>query len=197
MQNENRSMQIKEVLVVEGRNDTLAVQRAVQVETIETGGSTLHPLTLKQIELAQQRRGVIIFTDPDVPGERLRQRISQRVRGCKHAFLPQDKAKSADGRGKIGVEHASTEAIRLALQQVRTEKAEEGMPADIPWSLLVELGFVGRKYSRQLRRKVGNLLGIGDVNAKQFHKRLRTFCISRDELEQAYGLVESEVKGNE
>ena len=108
---------IKEVIVVEGRSDTVAVKSAVEADTIETGGSAIPDYVLKRIKLAHQKRGVIIFTDPDYPGERIRKIVSQAVPGCKHAFITQD-----EGRGKrnLGVENATPDTIRKALQNVYT-----------------------------------------------------------------------------
>lgn len=48
---------IKEVIVVEGRDDTVAIRRAVDADTIETGGSAINKMTLRKIALAQERRG--------------------------------------------------------------------------------------------------------------------------------------------
>ena len=81
-------MKIKEFIIVEGKDDTVAVQRAVEADTIETNGSALSPATLRKIKHAQEKRGVIIFTDPDYPGRRIRALIEQAVPQAKHAFLP-------------------------------------------------------------------------------------------------------------
>lgn len=62
---------LKEVLVVEGKMDTVAIKRALEADTIETGGFTLAPYTLRQIEAAYKKRGIIILTDPDGAGERI------------------------------------------------------------------------------------------------------------------------------
>lgn len=59
---------IREMIVVEGKDDTTAVKRAVNADTIETGGSAIGEDVLVRIELAQARRGVIVLTDPDAPG---------------------------------------------------------------------------------------------------------------------------------
>lgn len=181
-------MKIKEIIVVEGRDDTIAIQQAVQADTIETGGSALNKEKLARIRLAQARRGVIIFTDPDYPGERLRKLISQAVPGCKHAFLPREKAVSK--QGKYGVEHASAEDIRQALRHFRTEWPASSI--HISWSELQELGLVGQPHSQRLRTQVGGKLGIGYCNAKQFYKRLIQFQINRDEFEAAYQAVMQE-----
>ena len=69
---------LKEVLVVEGKMDTVAVKRAVEADTIETGGYTLAPHTLELIAAAYRKRGIIILTDPDSPGERIRRFLTDR-----------------------------------------------------------------------------------------------------------------------
>ena len=81
-------MQIKEIIVVEGKDDTTAIKRAVQADTIETNGSAISEETLKRIQHAQEKRGVIVFTDPDYPGRRIRAIIEERVKGVKHAYTP-------------------------------------------------------------------------------------------------------------
>lgn len=84
-------MKIKEIIVVEGKDDTVAIKRAVDADTIETNGSAIGDHVIEQVKLALQKRGVIIFTDPDYPGERIRKIISDKVPGCKHAFYRRKK----------------------------------------------------------------------------------------------------------
>ncbi|MBA9087577.1 ribonuclease M5 [Fontibacillus solani] len=176
---------IKEVIVVEGRDDTVAIKRAVEADTIETGGSAINEMTLRKIALAQDRRGVIIFTDPDHAGERIRKIVAQRVPGCKHAFLREADAIRGDD---IGVENASPEAIREALSRVRSEMiGEEGL---IDWEDLIEAGLIVHPEASSRRRFMGELLGIGYCNGKQFHKRLAIFKISREEFASALGQLE-------
>ena len=63
---------LKEVIVVEGKSDTAAIRRALEADTIETGGFTLAASTLRKIEAAYKKRGIIILTDPDGAGNRIR-----------------------------------------------------------------------------------------------------------------------------
>ena len=84
---------IKEIIVVEGRDDVTAVKRALDAELITTGGFGFPKGVMERIKAAQKRRGVIIFTDPDFAGEKIRKKIAQEVPGCKHAFLPREEAK--------------------------------------------------------------------------------------------------------
>lgn len=72
-------MKIKEIIVVEGRDDTARIKLAVDADTIETNGSAIDDHVIDQIRLAQKTRGVIILTDPDFPGEKIRKTISEAV----------------------------------------------------------------------------------------------------------------------
>lgn len=168
---------IKEVIVVEGRDDTVAVKRAVEADTIETGGSAINKQTLARIALAKERRGVIILTDPDHAGERIRKIVDRHVPGCKHAFIPEA---DATRKGDIGVENATPEAIRHALARLHTsyERAE----SQISMEDLIDAGLTAHPDAAARRMAMGNLLGIGYCNGKQFHKRLAMFQISREEF---------------
>ncbi|WP_040953027.1 ribonuclease M5 [Gorillibacterium massiliense] len=182
---------IKEIIVVEGKDDTAAIKRAVEAETIETGGSAINEAVYRKIELAMERRGVIIFTDPDHAGERLRKLITARVPGCKHAFLTQEEALS---KGDIGVENANPETIRKALSQVKTDFRLEGtvQEAEITWEDLMDAGLIVHPQAAARRLEVGNCLGIGYANGKQFYNRCKMFRISREEFAEAISHLKDE-----
>ena len=72
-------LKIQEIVVVEGKDDTRRLQEVVDVDTIETIGSAINDEILMQIEHAQETRGVIIFTDPDFSGEKIRKTIMEVV----------------------------------------------------------------------------------------------------------------------
>lgn len=169
---------IKEIIVVEGKSDTMAIKRALEADTIETGGSAVSDVVIRKIKKASEKRGVIIFTDPDFPGERIRKIVSQAVPGCKHAFITRDQ-----GRGKrnLGVENATPEVIRKALEEVHTESIEL-FEQIITFEDLFDAGLVAGNGSSQRRSQLGEVLGIGYANAKQIHKRLNMFQISKREF---------------
>lgn len=175
-------MKIKEVIVVEGKDDTVAVKNAVDADTIETNGSAIGRQVIEQIKLAKERRGVIVLTDPDYPGERIRKIVSQHVPGCKHAFLPKKEAISKKG-GNLGVENASREAIREALKDAQQEEVERH--EQVSWDELVALGLIGGKKARSRRERLGEILKIGFTNGKQLYKRLIMYKISTAEFSKA------------
>lgn len=173
-------MMIKEVIVVEGRDDVTAVKRALDAELITTGGFGFPKGVMERINAAQERRGVIIFTDPDFAGEKIRKKIANEVPGCKHAFLPREEAKK---NGDIGIENATPESIIAALKKVRTEI--EGNRSEFDRVDLVRNGLIGNEEASIRRDHIGNILGIGYGNAKQFLNRLNNYGVSREEFVNA------------
>ena len=107
---------IKEVIVVEGRDDVAAVKKAVDAEMIAVGGFGINAKVIARIKEAQKRKGVIVLTDPDFAGEKIRRIIAKRVPGIKHAYIAQE-----DGikDGDIGVENATPEVIIEALNRAK------------------------------------------------------------------------------
>lgn len=180
---------VSELIVVEGVDDLQAVKRAVEAHIITTQGLGLTTETLDQIAAAQKRTGVIVFTDPDGPGETIRRWIEQAVPGVKHAFLPRIEARKD---GDIGIENASPQAIRKALARVRGPVSKEGR---VPFERnhLREWGLDGAPGSGRLRERLGEQLGLGRVNAKQFLQRINHFGLTEEEIKIA--LENLEVKG--
>ena len=156
---------IQEIIVVEGRDDTARLQEVFDVDTIETNGSAVSDQTIERIRRAQEKRGVIILTDPDYPGDRIRAIVEERVKGCKHAHLPRAEAK--DKRGKIGVEHANPESIRRVLRSVFEPRVETDQPI-VTRKMVLEADLIGGTAAATRRKRLGVLLRIGEPNAKQF-----------------------------
>ncbi|MCT6826300.1 ribonuclease M5 [Bombilactobacillus mellifer] len=180
---------IKEVIVVEGRDDTARLHQVLgAVDTIETHGSAIDANTLALIKKAQSQRGVIVLTDPDFNGDRIRRIIVQQVPGVKQAFLRRQDAVPPHHHGSLGLEHASAAVIQQALQAVWTPQKSESTRL-LTQSELVELGLSGHPQARQLREQIGDLLHIGYANAKQLPQRLQMFGISLAQVQAAVAQV--------
>ena len=177
---------IKEVIVVEGKDDIAAVKAAVDAEVIATSGFGYGRKLIKLLRNLNERCGIIIFTDPDYMGNKIRRDLDKNIRGAKHAFLPQDKAKRKDN---IGVENASKEDILKALQGARPIYKEESF--EFTNIDLLKTGLSGKADSKEKRKKVGDFLKIGYGNSKQFLNKLNSFNISREEFQKAVKAVEN------
>lgn len=183
---EENKVKIEEIIVVEGKDDTKRIQEVVEADTIETIGSAINAEILDRISHAQEVRGVIVFTDPDFSGEKIRKIIQEEVPDAKHAFLSRRKAAPSRRGASLGVEHASDEAILEALKHVATPVAKEDLQIPpIPRSLLVSYGLIAGEKAKARREALGDHLRIGYTNGKQLVKRLQVFQISKEEFEQA------------
>lgn len=186
---EEQLLNIKEVIVVEGKSDTIAIKRATGADTIESNGSAIDEAILQQIEHAQETRGVIVFTDPDYPGRRIRAIIEERIPTVKHAFLEKKKTIAKNGKG-LGIEHATDEDIRQAIAAVYT--IEEQAIVEIPLVDLMDAKLVGHPESRRRRERLNELLQIGQVNGKGLKKRLEMFRITPEQLNKAIEEIDGE-----
>lgn len=175
---------LKETIVVEGKNDAAAVRRAVDADIIITSGFGINKGILERIRTAQEKNGVIVLTDPDFMGEKIRKIISDRIKGIKHAFIPREEAQDEED---IGVENASPDSILKALSKAKYELEE--VQNTFSRADLIYYGLTGSENAASLRNRLGAVLGIGYGNTKQFLCRLNKYGISRDEFEAALGKI--------
>ena len=158
---------INEIVVVEGKTDSQLLKELYDVDTIETHGLGLDDKTLELIKEASKTRGVIVLTDPDYPGLKIRNQVEKYVQNCKHAFVDR---KDAIGRKK--------EAVKKAIENVVTFSNQE---ESISWKEFLELDIIGDK---KKRLKVYDLFHLGYGNAKTLFKRLNMVGISREMIEK-------------
>ena len=171
---------IKETIIVEGRNDTAAIKRSVDALTIETHGYGIRAETWALIAAAYEKTGIIVFTDPDHAGERIRRRIMDRFPDALEAFLD---AEHAEKEGDIGIENASPESIRTALGKVRSPRVE--LPADqYTMDDMFRWGLAGCDNAADRRRSIGRELGIGCANGRTFLVRLNKFGIRKEQIDE-------------
>lgn len=183
---------IKEVIVVEGKDDTKQIKKAVDADTYETNGSALNETDLARLKKLQARRGLIVFTDPDFNGERLRKMISTAIPGVKHAFIERGQGVPSVAHGSLGVEHAAPAVIKAALAHLYTQAVTEG--GIYTQRDLQAAGLVGNRLARKRRERLGQLLGIGYGNGKQLVHRLNMFRVTPEQFDQAVQQINREEK---
>ena len=167
---------IKELIVVEGKNDSARLRSFFDCETVETNGLGLSEETVAFIKEINARRGVILLLDPDTPGEKIRKRLNDEIGGLKNAFLMKEDARTAK---KVGVEHASKEVLAEALNNLVTFcEGEEGLQM----SDLFACGLAGAEGALEKRERVARKYHIGRCNAKTLCRRLNMLGITKEEL---------------
>jgi len=173
---------IKEVIVVEGRDDSAAVQRAVDAPIIETHGFGIKKQTWEIIEKAYVEKGIIILTDPDFSGEEIRKKLTKRFPDAKQAYLT---AAEATKNGDIGVENAKPEAIACAIRKARATIEKENARDIFSMEDMKRYGLAGDPCAAEKRALLGKLLGIGYGNVKTFQNKLNRYGITVEEFHEA------------
>lgn len=193
----DRKPVIHQLIVVEGKNDAHAIRRALgDVDVLWTEGFGLTSEKLEYIARMAPKQGVIICTDPDYEGERIRQRISKRVPSAQHAYLSKASALSRKG-DDIGWENAAPEEIIAAFAKALPEQGS-AQPIQAPVNTitmqdLIDAGLAGNLHSSEQRAIIGKILGIGDTNAKQFVFRANRFGLSREDLLKTMNSLKADV----
>jgi len=173
-------IQIKEAIVVEGRDDTAVLKQVTDALIIETHGFGIAKKTWELLEKAYSEKGLIILTDPDYSGEVIRKRLVEAFPSSKHAYMPRKKATK---KGDIGIENADPRDVIEVLKKVCT--VQEALSEEFELKDLDRAGLIGTSQAKELREKVGAILGIGYGNGNATVKKLNSFGISREAFEKA------------
>ena len=174
---------IKEIIVVEGIHDKQKLESIFPgVECIVTNGSEVSEETIITISAAQKTRGVILLLDPDFPGKKILNFIFERVSGLKIAFIPKKEAISKNKK-KVGIEHASPEAIKRALEGVFTINYEQ--KSKITMNDLSKFDLFGKADSQMKRAQLCHVIGIPPCNGKALITWINRLNISLKQIEEA------------
>ena len=171
-------MEIKEIIIVEGKSDTKRLQMFFDVETYETHGLGLKKQDIEYIKILNDKRGVILLLDPDNPGEKIRTKLNQSIPNLKNAFLD---SKNARYKDKVGVEHASKEELEKALNNLITYK---DINPSLTMNDIYSLGLMGKKDSKEKRDIISKHYSIGKCNSKTLLKRLNMLEVNYNDIKE-------------
>ena len=178
------------VFVVEGKNDKFRLERLLDSPlVVMTNGSAIDDDSILMLKKLDKTHDIILFLDPDHAGERIRRLVGKELTHVYHAFIKKEDAISKNMK-KIGVEHASDEAILDALKSIKMVKSNAS--SDITHAFLHEIGLTGDMSSKAFRYDVCEKLGIGFTNGKTLYHRLHMFGINKQEIMEVIHATSSE-----
>ena len=163
---------IKEAVIVEGNYDKIKLSGFLDGIIITTHGFAVYANDdfVKTIQELAKKTGIVIFTDSDSAGMRIRNFIKQKITygEVKHAYIPDIRGKErrkreASKEGLLGVEGMTEEIIIKALRDAGCEIDDEvsnAKTSQITKADLYMLGLSGGSESSELRRKLSAEINI-------------------------------------
>lgn len=189
-------VKISEIIVVEGNYDKIRLCSAVEATVVTTDGFRIFKdkEKLEFLKSMAEKRGIIIFTDPDRAGFAIRNFIKQGIKkeNIKHAYIPdifgKERRKSTPSKeGKIGVEGADNDIIIASL--IKAGATVDGKAikngADITKADLYNDGFSGGAKSRKKRAALLKILNLPEKMSANMLLDVLNSSFSREEYESA------------
>lgn len=162
-------IKINEAIIVEGKYDKIKLSSIVDAVIIITNGFGIFKdeEKLGLIRYYAQKTGIIILTDSDSAGRKIRGYIKGAVNGGKitNVYIPdifgKEKRKTKpSAEGKLGVEGIDVDILLEAFRKAGITASENNSRSDITKLTLYELGLSGGANSSTLREKLQISLGL-------------------------------------
>ena len=189
-------IKINEAVIVEGKYDKIKLSGILDTVIIETDGFAIFKDKEKQqlIRFLSEKRGIIIMTDSDSAGFKIRSFINgiTKSENIKNVYIPdvygKEKRKTEMSKeGKLGVEGISTELIMSALQKAGVFCSEndkkEGL--EITRTDFFEDGISGRDNSSELRKALAKSLGLPERISSSALLKIINSYMTYDEYKNA------------
>lgn len=168
------------VIVVEGASDVALLSSFLDAEFVITNGSEVSRETIDYLKEVKKRKDVVVLTDPDYPGKRIRAILDEHIPGLLHAFVRKEKSIK---HHKVGVAESSKDEVLLALSHIVPAPSEK--EGDLVMADLMDLGLMGGEEAKQRRLLLQEELHLGHGNAKTLLRRLNALNLSKEDIEEA------------
>ncbi len=197
-------IKIKQAIVVEGKYDKIKLASIVDAVIIVTNGFRIYkdPEKLALIRYYASTTGIIILTDSDRAGFRIRNYIKGAVKNGKvyNVYSPdiygkESRKEKASAEGKLGVEGIDTGLLLEAFKKAGITAHDSEPPADpITKADLFELGLSGCSNSSEMRKILQKHLGLPELLSAASLLEVLNTMMTLDELAELLGRLFPEGK---
>ncbi len=186
-------IKINEAVIVEGKYDKIKLSSVFDAVIIVTNGFGIFRdrETLELIRFYAEKTGIIILTDSDSAGRKIRGYIKSAVKkgSVRNVYIPdvfgkEKRKEKPSAEGKLGVEGINVKLILDAFRNAGITASENNSPHDIDKTVLYELGLSGKPDSKSLRLELQKYLGLPSLMSASSLVEVLNTMMSRDELEK-------------
>ncbi len=193
-------IKIDEAIIVEGKYDKIKLSSIIDAVIIVTNGFGIFRDSekLELIRYYAKRTGIIILTDSDSAGRKIRGYIKGAVKdgNIKNVHIPdvfgkEKRKRTASAEGKLGVEGIDVRTLLSAFEKAGITSSERTAPPDITKLTLYELGLSGGNNSSILRKELQKSLGLPSLlSAGALLEVLNTMMTAEELAEKVHILQE-------
>lgn len=193
-------IKINAAIIVEGKYDKIKLASVIDAVIIVTNGFGIFKdrEKLELIRYYAQKTGIIILTDSDSAGRKIRGYIKGAIKNgnVRNVHIPdifgKEKRKTkASAEGKLGVEGVGVEIILDAFKKAGITASENTLPRNITKLTLYELGLSGGADSSSLRKKLQLSLGLPSLmSASSLIEVLNTMMTAEELFQKMKALKE-------
>lgn len=195
-------IKIKEAVIVEGKYDKIKLSSIINAVIIPTNGFNIfkNKETVELVKFYAEHTGIIIMTDSDAAGFKIRSYIKSVVKNGRiiNVYIPdvfgKEKRKTKpSAEGKLGVEGISKDLIIEAFEKAGVAASANSAKGNITKADLFEYGLTGGNNSSAYRKVILKALGLpGMLSANGMLEVINTM-MNKEEFEK---IIDSVVKGD-
>lgn len=172
---------MKEVIVVEGKNDLIKLKRLFPNNIIKkTSGLGFSKSFIDELVYYEEKGyKIILLLDPDSAGSSIRRKLKRYLKSPIDIF---PKKEDCLKNNTVGVENIKDSKLKELLKDkidLNNKKCGTLLASD-----LLELGLTGCDGAKDLRKKVSDYFKIGHTNSKRLLEVLNILGIKKDKLKE-------------
>lgn len=181
-------IKIPYLIVVEGKSDINFLSNFLDANFYSINGSAVNYDDIKFLKNITKNSKIIILTDPDFPGQKIRNFINENLNhNVLNAYIRKEYSIK---KNKVGVAESTKEEIIRALQFLKEYKESNISKSDLEMIDLYNYKLVGSTSSEN-RMNFCNYYGLGYSNGKSLLKKLKLLGINKNALKEMINNVNS------
>ena len=195
-------IKLEQAVIVEGKYDKIKLTSIIDGVIIVTNGFGIFKdkEKLELIRYYAEKTGIIILTDSDNAGRKIRGYIKGAIKkgSIVNVHIPdifgKEKRKTKpSAEGKLGVEGIDAKILREAFSKAGITASERTAPRDITKLTMFELGLSGGNESSILRKRLQKRLGLPSMlSAGALLEVLNTMMTAAELKEHIAAVMEDE-----